>query len=141
MSGTLYHEVRIEAPLDIVRSYFTDPARLTLWWPTRADIDPRSGGRLRLEFERPDAGTDVAIGEILELSERRIVFTWGFQADPDLPPGASRVEITLEPDATGTIVRLAHHGLPEARSEQHDRGWSFFLGRLATAAADEVRSA
>ena len=141
MSDVLRHEVRIEAPLDVVRSYFTDPARLTLWWPARADIDPRGGGRMRLEFDRPGAPPDVAIGEIMELSERRIVFTWGFQADPDLPPGASRVEITLEPVETGTIVRLAHHGLPEAQAEQHDQGWAFFLGRLAVAATAEARPA
>ncbi|HEV2011183.1 MAG TPA: SRPBCC domain-containing protein [Candidatus Limnocylindria bacterium] len=137
--GPLRYEVRIEAPLDIVWRCFTDPARLTEWWPSRATIDPRVRGRLRLEFDKPDAGTDVALGEFVEVSARRIVFTWGFEGDPDLPPGASRVEVTLEPVGAATVVRLEHHGLPAARRAQHEQGWTFFLGRLREAAPREPR--
>lgn len=137
--GPLRHEVRIEAPLEIVHRYFTDPVRLVQWWPSEAAIDPRTGGTLSLRFVRPDGGTDVARGEFLELSPRRIVFTWGFEGDADLRPGASRVEVTLEPDGTGTLVRLEHHGLPEERKPQHDQGWAFFLGRLREATSTEVR--
>ena len=131
----LRHEVRIEAPLEIVRRYFTDPVRLVQWWPSEAAIDPRPMGELRLRFVRPDGGADVARGTFLELSPRRIVFTWGFEGDTDLQPGASRVEITLEPHGTGTLVRLEHHGLPEDRRAQHDQGWAHFLGRLREVAS------
>lgn len=131
----LRHEVRIEAPIEVVHRFFTDPARLIQWWPSRATIDPRPRGRLRLEFDRP-GGADVALGEFVEVSARRIVFTWGFPGDPDLPPGASRVEVTLEPDGAATVVRLEHHGLPMARREQHEQGWTLFLGRLRDAARE-----
>jgi uncharacterized protein YndB with AHSA1/START domain len=136
--GPLRHEVRIEAPLEMVHRYFTDPARLVQWWPSEADIDPRTTGTLSLRFVRPDGGTDVARGEFLELSPRRIVFTWGFEGDADLRPGASRVEVTLEPDGTGTLVRLEHYGLPESRRAQHDQGWVSFLDRLRDVARAEA---
>jgi uncharacterized protein YndB with AHSA1/START domain len=131
--------VRIEAPLEMVHRYFTDPARLVQWWPSEAAIDPRTTGTLTLRFVRPDGGTDVARGEFLELSPRRIVFTWGFEGDAELRPGASRVEVTLEPDGSATLVRLEHHGLPEARRAQHDQGWALFFGRLRDAANGEAR--
>ena len=137
MTGTpLRHEVRVEAPLELVHRYFTDPDRLVQWWPSEATIDPRPAGALRLRFARPDGGEDVARGTFMEVSERRIVFTWGFDGNPEFGPGGSRVEITLEPDGTGTLVRLEHHGLPESQRASHDAGWPFFLGRLRTVIAE-----
>jgi uncharacterized protein YndB with AHSA1/START domain len=130
VNGPLRREVHIEAPLEVVHRYFTDPVRLTEWWPSEATIDARPKGTLLLRFVRPDGARDVARGEFIELSARRIVFTWGFEGDAELGPGVSRVEVTLEPDATGTVVRLEHHGLPEDRRVQHDQGWAHFLGRL-----------
>ncbi len=108
------HVVRVQAPIDVVRTYFTDPKRMAEWWPTRATIDARVGGEVALEFDRPDGQTD--------------------ERDPDLPPGSSRVEISLEPDGLATVVRLAHHGLPKSQRRRHDDGWSYFLGRLTIAA-------
>ena len=61
----------------------------------------------------------------------RIVFTWGWEPNPDLaegqhdlPPGASTVEMTLVADGEGTILRLRHSGLPsEAACRFHAMGW------------------
>lgn len=130
----LRHEIRIDAPPDVVHRFFTDPARLVQWWPAEATIDPRPHGALRLRFLRPDGAVDVARGEFLELTAGRIVFSWGFEGDADLGPGASRVQVTLEADGAGTLVRLEHLGLPTQRRAQHDQGWEFFLGRLREAA-------
>ncbi len=127
------HVVRVDAPIDIVRTYFTDPKRLVEWWPTRATIDGRVGGELELEFDHPDGHTDRARGIFTELARDRIVLTWGFERDVDLPPGASRVEISLEPDGSATFVRLDHYGLPASRRESHDKGWAHFLRRLEAA--------
>jgi uncharacterized protein YndB with AHSA1/START domain len=128
------HVVRVDAPIEIVRTFFTDPKRLVEWWPTRATIDARVGGELLFEFDQPDGRTDRAKGTFTELARDRIVLTWGFERDADLPPGSSSVEITLESDGPATVVRLEHRGLPQTHRRSHDDGWGFFLQRLAAAA-------
>jgi uncharacterized protein YndB with AHSA1/START domain len=130
--------VRVDAPIDIVRTYFSDPKRIVEWWPTRANVDLRVGGALELEFDQPDGRTDRAKGTFTELARDRIVLTWGFERDPDLPPGSSSVEITLEADGPATIVRLEHRGLPETHRRSHDDGWRYFLSRLASVASAKV---
>ena len=71
----------------------------------------------------------------------RLVFTWGW-TDPGfgLPPGTSRVEVTLTgsgQDANWTRLRLVHSGLAGDLGLLHDDGWSRFLARLAAAAAGD----
>lgn len=131
-------EVRIAAPPDIVARYFTDPAKIATWMASRAEVDPRPRGRVRLEFDRPDGTVDVVLGEFVEITARRIVFTWGFEGGTILPPGGSRVEVTLEPDGTGTRVRLVHVGLPLDQRETHAGGWTYFLQRLEASVRREM---
>lgn len=51
-----------------------------------------------------------------------------------MPPGSSRVEISLVEDGDGTIVRLRHLDLPTPEErESHARGWQHYLTRLTTA--------
>jgi len=128
------HVVRVDAPIEIVRTFFTDPKRLVEWWPTRATIDARVGGELEFEFDQPDGRTDRAKGTFIEVARDRIVLTWGFERDASLPPGSSSVEITLESDGPVTVVRLEHRGLPASHRRNHDEGWGFFLRRLSSVA-------
>jgi uncharacterized protein YndB with AHSA1/START domain len=125
-------EVRIDAPPETVFAFFTDPAKLTRWKGRRASLDPRPGGVYRCEM-----GESVARGEYVEVSPpTRVVFTWGWEAGRHgVAPGASRVEVTLEPDGTGTRVRLVHTALPPERRDSHRKGWTHYLGRLALAAS------
>lgn len=129
--------MRVQAPIEIVRTYFTDPKRIVEWWPTRVRLEARVGGAIELEFDNPDGRTDRALGTFTELTGDRIVFTWGLDGDPDLPPGSSRVDINLEPEGAATLVRLEHRGLPKSHRRKHDDGWTFFLDRLTSAALSE----
>jgi Activator of Hsp90 ATPase homolog 1-like protein len=43
--------------------------------------------------------------------------------------------VTLQPDGSGTLLRLVHRGLPAGEVEQHAHGWDLYLGRLVTAGA------
>jgi uncharacterized protein YndB with AHSA1/START domain len=129
----LRHEVRIAAPPEVVFHYFTDPARMVDWMGVAAVLDPRPGGTFRIDAN----GRDIVVGEYLEvLPPRRVVFTWGFEGtERILAAGATRVEVTLEPDgADGTRLVLVHHDLPEPARAGHEAGWTHYLARLAPVA-------
>jgi len=132
------HELVLPAPVEQVFDMFTDPRQLARWIGISADLQPRPGGRFRFE---------VTLGQFCEgqyvIVERpgRLVFTWGW-TDPSfgLPPGTSRVEVTLTgsgQDASRTRLRLVHSGLAGDLGLLHDDGWSRFLARLAAAAAGD----
>jgi uncharacterized protein YndB with AHSA1/START domain len=82
-------------------------------------------------------GRNIAQGEYIEVvPNSRVVFSWGWEGDGSpLPPGASTVEVTLEPDGEGTIVRLRHLGLPGDQRDAHSEGWDHYLARLVVAGA------
>lgn len=132
-------EVRIAARPETVFAFFTDPDKMVRWKGRSADLDPRPGGIYRVEI----SDQVIVRGEYVEVSPpTRVVFTWGWEgqeANPSephaVPPGSSRVEVSLEPDGDGTLVRLRHLDLPEASREIHGQGWDLYLGRLAVAAA------
>jgi uncharacterized protein YndB with AHSA1/START domain len=126
-------EVRVEASPETVFAYFVDPERYVRWQGVRAELDARPGGTYLVEMEG-EAG--VVRGRFLEVKPpRRVVFTWGWEGNDEVPPGSSTVEVDLEPDGDQTIVRLRHSGLPSDRWRQvHLEGWEGFLSRLRTAA-------
>ncbi|PZF81462.1 SRPBCC family protein, partial [Jiangella anatolica] len=106
------------------------------WWG-RAEADARPGGTLRVAM---DGGPEpVMSGRFVELEPyERLVFTFGWEPAPgvpDIPPGGSRVEITLTPDDGGTRVTLRHDGLPATLRGETIDGWRIVLGRLANEAA------
>ena len=128
-------EVRIAARPETVFEFFTDPEKMVLWKGRLADLDPQPGGIYRVEMgERV-----VARGEYVEVdAPSRVVFTWGWEGQESgphaVPPGSSRVEVTVEPDGEGTLVRLRHLDLPEEARQIHGEGWDLYLSRLAIAA-------
>ena len=130
-------ELRINARPETVFQYFTDPKRILQWQGFKAELDPRPGGIYRVDMH----GRDVARGEYLEIAlNTRIVFTWGWE-DSHVPPGSTTVEITLQVDGDGTILRLRHMGLPEDQRELHAQGWAHYLERLAVAASGRAPGA
>jgi uncharacterized protein YndB with AHSA1/START domain len=122
-------ETRVAARPEFVFAYFVQPELYRRWKGTGAELDARPGGGYRVMMPTGH----VVVGEYVVVEPpMRVVFTWGWEGDPDLPPGSSTVEVTLVPDGDGTIVRLRHAGLPdEASAEQHIDGWQRYLGRLA----------
>ena len=125
-------EVRIEARPEIVFELLTDSEQYARWKGRKASLDPRPGGQFRAEIN----DQAVAVGEYVELDPpRRVVFTWGWEGHPLVPPGSSTVEITLTPDGDGTLLRLLHRGLPAGEVEQHTHGWDLYLSRLVEVGA------
>jgi uncharacterized protein YndB with AHSA1/START domain len=81
-----------------------------------------------------------ARGQYVEVvPHTRIVFTFGWEGDHNVPPGSSTVEVTLTPEGAGTHVRLVHRGLLTATMrEQHRDGWQHYLARLSVAGGGDV---
>ena len=126
-------EISIDAPPSVVFEFLTDPAKMVRWMGVQASLDPRPGGVYRVDLNRYERVS----GEVLEVvPDRKLVFTWGWENGVlPVPPGASTVEIVLEPDGGGTLLRLTHRDLPEEMRSFHGRGWDTSLPRLAVVAA------
>ncbi len=123
-------ETRVDAPPETVFTFLVDPELYVRWQGTEAELDARPGGRFRIVVEG-----NVVAGEYIEVSPpHRVVVTWGFEGNPDLPPGSSTVEFTLEPDGDGTVVRVRHVSLPDEAVDQHRQGWVRYLAQLTSVA-------
>ena len=113
----------IEAPADRVFAALTQADSMDHWTTGgvpegRARVEPRVGGAFL-------PGRGPAPGRILELDPgQRLVLEWPHAQ------GAARIEIRLEPKASGTAVYLVKSGYPEGHEAAvlHDRGmWSDLL--------------
>ena len=126
---TVVHELVLPAPPDVVFDMFVRPEELVRWIGISAELDPRPDGVFRFEV----VPGEFCEGRYIEIDRpRRVVFTWGWTAaSMNVPPGSSRVEVTLEPHAGGTKLTLVHHGLDVDGRLMHDDGWMTFLARLS----------
>jgi uncharacterized protein YndB with AHSA1/START domain len=133
-TSTLEYEIRIEASPETIFGFFTDPGRMVRWMGNKATLDPRPGGVFQVDFVR-EIGQVAARGEFVEVVPfKRLVLTWGIDLEAfGVPPGSTRVEVTLVPDGDGTVVRLVHSELPEGSVSFHDAGWGHYLERLGVA--------
>jgi uncharacterized protein YndB with AHSA1/START domain len=130
----IVQEARIDAPPERVFPFLVEADRMSRWFGKESTLEARPGGIYRVDT---DGGSHVARGEFVIVEPpRRVVFTFGWEnADEAIQPGGSTVEITLEPDDQGTLLRLEHRDLPnEAERTSHAEGWAWFLPRLAEAA-------
>ncbi|HEY8156775.1 MAG TPA: SRPBCC domain-containing protein, partial [Myxococcota bacterium] len=127
--------VTIAARRETVFRYFTDSERFAAWWGKGSTIEPRPGGRVHIRFP----GDVVAGGEVIEVAPpERIVFSYGFESGKPIPIGASRVTVTLEETAGGTLVKLRHE-LPNADvRDEHVQGWRYQLAVFANVVAKEA---
>lgn len=122
--------IEIDAPPAVVYDYLVTSEGMATWMGTNAALDPRPGGAFSVDV----AGYPVR-GTYLQVDRpRRVVVSWGFAGNPDLPPGASTVAFTLTEIERGTRVDLLHSNLPEPELAGHADGWSHFLPRLRVAA-------
>jgi uncharacterized protein YndB with AHSA1/START domain len=125
--------IRIEATPDTIFQFLVDPERMTAWMGVAAELDPRPGGRFRINV----TGRDIAVGEYVEIvPPERVVWSWGWEGSDGAPPWSSTVEVTLTPDGDTTVVHLRHSGLPDEDSRaSHREGWDHYTARLAVTAA------
>src|SRR5262245_30182653 len=128
---TIRQETLIEADPATIFAYLTDADRLTRWMGVSATLDPRPGGIYLVEV----GSGNMARGEFREVVPvSRLAYSWGWEKGPNLPPGASLVEIDLIPRNGSTLLRMTHSGVPAALAPSHRLGWAHYVARLALAA-------
>jgi len=126
-------EVQIAAPPATVFAFLTDPEKILRWMGTEATSEPHPGGLYLLKVE---AGR-VARGRFTEVVPvHRLAYSFGWEGDAKMPPESGLVEIDLIEEGDGTLLRMTHTGLPDAKEqESHTKGWAHYMARLAIAAA------
>jgi uncharacterized protein YndB with AHSA1/START domain len=142
--------LEVPAPPSEVFRYLTDPACYVRWMGSTALLDARPGGRY--EVAMGDGFRAAGLFESVE-PPYRLVFTRGFADDEAashtkhaageappaagaLPPGSSRVTVTLAQAGAGTRLALRHDHLPSPELVvAHQVAWNTYLPRLATVLA------
>lgn len=116
----------IDAPVHVVRSYFTESEKMSLWSGVEAYLEPVPGGAYRLDMG--EAG--ILVGRFVEVEDTRIV------EEIDGPNGGppSRIEISLAQEAGGCRVNIRHDGLVAPFDQIASRGWDHHLARLSVVA-------
>ena len=121
-------ETRIAAKPEAVFPLLSEAAGMARWFGRDVQLEAKPGGLLRADIN----GRDIARGEIVEIvPNERVVFTFGWEGENHpVPAGSTRVEISLQADGEGTIVRLRHTGLSDEAAVEHKKGWEHYLERL-----------
>jgi uncharacterized protein YndB with AHSA1/START domain len=128
---------RLNAAPKKVYAAWTDPQKLIQWFrradakpdTMRAEIDPRVGGRYRVNFNI-EGGEYFEVGGIYRevVPNERLVFSWAWYSTPERE---SLVTVTLKPDGAGTLLTVHHEQLfDQAARDGHERGWMGSLDKL-----------
>ncbi len=124
----IVRSVDVRATPERLFALLTEPDALVRWWPDVAELEPRLGGRVRMEFA---GGTSVVTGRVTRFDPPHgLGFTWVRAESPEL---TTEVGFTVTALAAGrSRVEVVHSGwehAPELRP-LHDAGWAHFLGCL-----------
>jgi uncharacterized protein YndB with AHSA1/START domain len=128
--------VEVDAPRERVWQLLTDPGELPKWWPDAAQLEPRVGGEVVLNFGPGDVSGEVTQWE----PPSALGFTW----EASNMPGV-RLHVAFTVDDLGgerSRVNVVHTGFAEAPAEVRESavgGWAHFLPRLAEAVKREER--
>ncbi len=128
----LVREIRIAARPETIFAFLVDPEKMQRWKGIKVNLDPQPGGIYKANLN----GQDVMRGEYLEIVPySRVLFSFGWEGDNSpLPPGSSKVEISLIPEGSVTLLRLRHFDLPAQLRASQGLGWDHYLERLVTVA-------
>jgi uncharacterized protein YndB with AHSA1/START domain len=125
----------IAAPREKVFAAWLDPESMKYWMcpghilSAEAQIDPRVGGKFRILMKGENQDYDHT-GEYLVLDPpSKLVFTWISKGTDDQP---TRVTVELFDRGGECELVLTHERFPRAEAvEEHRRGWSELIGKLA----------
>lgn len=125
----------IAAPPERVYDEWLDAEALCDWMcprparATRVELDPRVGGRLRIDIE--DSGDRLYVtGRYLELDRPRVLaFTWWCSEWAD--ERDTVVTVTFQPEPGGRTLMTIHHArLRDEVRPDHEKGWVLIAEQL-----------
>lgn len=116
---------------DELYSYWTEPAKLKIWWPDEVAIDPTVGGYYSFDFSQAEKTLSGTFSEVVP--GKRLAFSWRWQDEPGLPE--RQVVVDFEPRRDDTLLTVTHGTYGGGRAEAVERrghleSWQHVLGRL-----------
>ena len=130
MTNSYRQTIQIDAPPEKVFDYFTKPEQLVRWMGEFARLEAVADGLFSVDID----GVLIR-GRFVALRRPDLIeIAWGEAGNDHMPPGATRLSISLKPHENGTFLTLVHSGLEETEAKKHAYGWPHFLDRLAIAA-------
>jgi uncharacterized protein YndB with AHSA1/START domain len=132
-TATVTLERRIAAPPEMVFDAWLDPAGVGTWLfatPAgtieRIEIDPRVGGRFRID-ERRDGELAEHHGEYVALDRpHRLAFDFWTSFSEE----RTRITIGIAPDGEGSLLTLTHEGVWKNYEDRTRQGWTMILEGL-----------
>lgn len=132
MTDPIVRSVEVATTPELLFPLLVQPESLQQWWPDVAELEPRVGGQVRMEFR---GGESVVNGEITRFEPpRALAFTWIRHERPQV---STHVELTVtQLGGERCRVEVVHSGWEHAPEWRplHDAGWAHFLGCLAALA-------
>ena len=128
-------ETQIAASPSTVFAFLTDPQKIVSWMGMESETEARLDGVYLLKgIGRGGRTARGAFREVIPV--HRLAYSFGWDADDEVPPGSSLIEIDLIDRDGGTLMRMTHSGLPnETSCTNHATGWAHYIGRLSVAAS------
>jgi uncharacterized protein YndB with AHSA1/START domain len=134
----LHLEKVVPAPPERVFAACIDAEQLAAWWgpagftAPSVELDPREGGRYRIEMQPPDGSAFYLRGEFDRIEPpHRLVYTFEWEEpDPDDRPTVVRLSFVGEETGTRIVLDQGPFVTP-ARHALHEGGWTDSLERLA----------
>jgi uncharacterized protein YndB with AHSA1/START domain len=136
VTSDVTQSVEVDASPDRIWRLLTDPVELPRWWPDAADLEPRVGGRVVLNFGPGNVSGEITTWE----PPSALGFTW---VQSNMPGVELHVAFTVDDLGDGrSRVSVVHSGFETAPAEAREavvEGWTRFLPRLAELAREESR--
>jgi uncharacterized protein YndB with AHSA1/START domain len=139
---TIEREIYVEAAPEVVFEVVSSPEHLKQWWPDDARYEPVPGATGDIVFGDRDAGGAVVAFTVVDVRPpHTFAFRWTHPADETAAVGNSLlVTFDLTASGRGTLLKMTETGFREMgweiavleqQYQEHIKGWSFYLPRLA----------